>query len=146
MLNFVCAAGVNYKKKLIYYQNHIFEIYSQKKLSLSAKKNDMIQDLNLMNFDDKISKGIALVDFWAPWCQPCLDQNPVLDEIASEIELYASVFKVDVNDNRVISNKEGVQNIPLLILYQDGKQISRFQGIQSKEIIISSVFKLMEKQ
>ncbi|MBN2235920.1 MAG: thioredoxin [Bacteroidales bacterium] len=92
-----------------------------------------------MNFEEEISQGIALVDFWAPWCQPCLDQHPMLDEIAAEIDSIARVFKVDVNDNRVISNQEGVRNIPLLILYQDGKPIKRFNGIQSKEEIIRSV-------
>ena len=97
-----------------------------------------------MNFDSEIAQGIALVDFWAPWCQPCLDQNPVLDEIAKELAGVASVYKVDVNDNRVISNKEGVKNIPLLILYQEGKAITRYQGIQSKEIIIRSILKLIE--
>jgi len=104
----------------------------------------MIKHLNLMNFDEEITQGISLVDFWAPWCQPCLDQNPVLEEIAKEVAGIASVFKVDVNDNRVISNKEGVKNIPLLILYQEGKPIARYQGIQSKEIIIRSILKLIE--
>jgi len=104
----------------------------------------MIQHLNLMNFEGKIAQGLVLVDYWAPWCQPCLDQNPVLDKIADELMPQVQVFKVDVNDNRVISNKEGVQNIPLLILYQDGKPIARFQGIQSKEIIIRSILKLIE--
>ncbi|MCD6179867.1 MAG: thioredoxin [Bacteroidales bacterium] len=103
----------------------------------------MIRHLNLMNFDDEISQGIVLVDFWAPWCQPCLDQNPVLDEIAKEVANIADVFKVDVNDNKVISNKEGVRNIPLLILYKDGKAVARYQGIQSKEIIIKSILKLI---
>jgi len=96
-----------------------------------------------MNFDDEISQGIVLVDFWASWCQPCLDQNPVLDEIAKEVANIADVFKVDVNDNKVISNKEGVRNIPLLILYKDGKAVARYQGIQSKEIIIKSILKLI---
>lgn len=104
----------------------------------------MIKHLNLMNFDSEIAQGIALVDFWAPWCQPCLDQNSVLDEIAKEVAAVATVYKVDVNDNRTVSNKEGVKNIPLLILYQDGKAIARYQGIQSKEIIIRSIFKLIE--
>lgn len=103
----------------------------------------MIQHLNLMNFDESIAQGIALVDYWAPWCQPCLDQDPVLDEIAREVDSQVRVFKVDVNDNRVVSQREGVQNIPLLILYQDAKQVARFQGIQSKEIILRSINNLI---
>ncbi|HAG15477.1 MAG TPA: thiol reductase thioredoxin [Bacteroidales bacterium] len=103
----------------------------------------MIQNLNLMDFDDQMKHGYALVDYWAPWCQPCLDQNPMLEEIAKALSPRIKVFKVDINDNRVISNKEGVRNIPLLILYQDSKQIARFQGIQSKEIIIQSITKIL---
>ena len=105
----------------------------------------MIQHLNLMNFDEQIKQGIVLVDFWAPWCQPCIYQDPVLEDIAKEVESVALVFKVDVNDNRVISNKQGVQNIPLLILYQEGEIVARYQGIQSKEIIIQAIYNLIEK-
>jgi thioredoxin 1 len=104
----------------------------------------MIQHLNLMNFETEIARGICLVDFWADWCQPCLDQNPVLEDIALEVEPQIRVFKVDVNDNRVISNQQGVKNIPLLILYQDGKEKLRFQGIQSKEIITNAISKLVK--
>ncbi len=106
----------------------------------------MIRNLNLMNFNEEIAQGIVLVDFWAPWCQACLDQDIVLAEIALEVAPHARIFKVDVSDNRVISNNEGVKNIPMLILYQNAHQISRFQGIQSKEFIIRSVFKLIENQ
>ena len=112
---------------------------------MSANNLGMIKHLNLMNFEDEIAQGIALVDFWAPWCQPCLDQNHLLDEIAQEVTSFARVFKVDVNDNRVISDKEGVKNIPLLILYKDAKPQARFSGIQSKENIIRSIYKLIEK-
>ena len=89
------------------------------------------------------SNDIVVLDFWAPWCQPCLDQNPTLEEIANELKNSVKVFKVDVNDDRVISNKEGVQNIPLLILYQNSKAIARFQGIQSKDSIMRSILKLI---
>jgi thioredoxin-like negative regulator of GroEL len=67
----------------------------------------------------------------------------LLEEIAKALSPRIKVFKVDINDNRVISNKEGVRNIPLLILYQDSKQIARFQGIQSKEIIIQSITNIL---
>lgn len=104
----------------------------------------MIRHLNLMNFDKELAQGIALVDYWATWCRPCLDQAPVLEEIAEEVAEHAQVYKVDVNDNRVLSNREGVRNIPMLILYQDAKPIARFQGIQSKESIVRSIYKLIE--
>lgn len=99
-----------------------------------------------MNFDEKISQGFALVDYWAPWCQPCLDQNPLLDQIALELESKVQVFKVDVNDNRVIANREGAMNIPLLILYKHGEPLARYQGIQSKQILIHAIQKIIDKK
>jgi thioredoxin 1 len=119
------------------------KLTKRKKAIFVGQKLRMIQNLNLMDFDDQMKHGYALVDYWAPWCQPCLDQNPLLEEIAKALSPRIKVFKVDINDNRVISNKEGVRNIPLLILYQDSKQIARFQGIQSKEIIIQSITNIL---
>lgn len=101
----------------------------------------MIKNLNYLNFKDSIQTGIALVDYWAHWCIPCLTQTPVLKEIAEKIGNKALIAKVDVNDNKVIANKQKVRNIPTLILYKNGQEIIRFSGIQSKEIIINAIEK-----
>lgn len=102
-------------------------------------RKPMIENLNFITFNQAISKGIVLVDYWAQWCAPCLAQNPVLEEIADEVKNIALVAKVDIADNRVIADQQKVKNIPTLILYKDGKEIQRFSGIQSKEIIINSI-------
>jgi len=99
----------------------------------------MIKDLNFITFSKAISSGLVLVDYWAEWCQPCLAQNPILDEIAEEIKEIAIVAKVDISDNRVIADQQKVKNIPTLILYRNGKEIHRYNGIQSKEIIIKNI-------
>ena len=99
----------------------------------------IIQNLNFITFNKQISHGLVLVDYWAQWCAPCLVQNPILEEIALEVKEIATVAKVDIADNRVIADQQKVKNIPTLILYQDGEEIQRFAGIQSKEIIINSI-------
>ncbi len=99
----------------------------------------MILDLNFITFDKQISNGLTLVDYWAEWCAPCVTQDPILEEIANEIEEIAIIAKVNIADNRVIADQQKVKNIPTLILYKDGLEIQRFAGIQSKEIIINSI-------
>ena len=99
----------------------------------------MIKNLNFLNFEETISKGLVLVDYWAEWCAPCKSQDPLLEIIAKKTKDIATVAKVDINDNRVIANDQKVKNIPTLVLYKDGKEIQRFAGIQTTDIIINSI-------
>ncbi|NOR86164.1 MAG: thiol reductase thioredoxin [Bacteroidales bacterium] len=99
----------------------------------------MIKNLNFINFDKTISKGLVLIDYWAEWCAPCLAQHPILVEIAEEVKDIAVLAKVDISDNRVIADQQRVKNIPTLVLYKNGVEIQRFAGIQSKEIIINTI-------
>lgn len=101
----------------------------------------MVKNLNYLNFKESISKGLVLVDYWAYWCIPCLTQDPIIEEIAQEFHQSILVGKVDINDNRVLADQEKVRNIPTLILYRDGEEIERFNGVQSKSIIINSIQK-----
>ena len=99
----------------------------------------MIKNLNFLSFEKTISKGLVLVDYWAEWCAPCKNQDPLLEIIEAKVKDIATVAKVDINDNRVIANNQRVKNIPTLILYNDGKEVQRFAGIQSTAIIINSI-------
>ena len=114
-----------------------------KELNYLCRLNEypMIKELNFMNFEEVISRGLVLVDYWAEWCAPCLAQNPILEKIAAEVKEMAIVGKVDISDNRVIAEQQRVKNIPTLVLYKEGVEIQRFAGVQSKEIIIKSIQK-----
>lgn len=101
--------------------------------------NNQIIDLNYTTFDDHLKSHVVLVDFWAEWCHPCRMQHKVLEEISAEYHDVFSVARVNVDDNKVISGKLGVRNIPTLILYKDGVEIRRIIGLQSKEMIINQV-------
>lgn len=106
----------------------------------------MLRSLNLLNFDDELATGYALIGYWASWCDACKRQNQLLEEMEKELSEEIKIFTVDVNDNRVISNKQGVKNIPTLILYSNSKPIERFQGLQPKEIILQSIYKRIQNQ
>jgi len=94
----------------------------------------MIEEVNTPNWDKKLADNIVLVDFWAPWCQPCKVQEPILEELAQELT-GLEFLKLNIDDNRYLSQKLSVRNIPTLVLYDNGVEIKRFVGVQSKDIL-----------
>lgn len=95
--------------------------------------------LTASNFAEKIKSGITLVDFWASWCMPCKKQGPIIETVSYETLGKATVGKLDVDQNPSISAMYGVQGIPTMILFKNGKEIKRFVGLTSKEDIINAI-------
>ena len=86
------------------------------------------------NYDKVISNGRVLVDFWAAWCTPCRLVAPIIDELAAEYEGSLLVAKVDVENESTLASRNDIQNIPTVILFQNGKEISRIIGAQKKGV------------
>ncbi len=85
-------------------------------------------------FDEMVLKAETpvLVDFWAPWCRPCLMVAPVVEELADEYNGRVGFFKLNVDDNYGIASKYGVMSIPTLILFKDGKPVTNIIGFKPK--------------
>ncbi|MDQ6988629.1 MAG: thioredoxin TrxA [Mariprofundaceae bacterium] len=74
------------------------------------------------SFDQDVLKadGVVLVDFWAPWCGPCKQIAPLLEEVAAEMGDKLTVAKIDIDENPNTPGKYGVRGIPTLTIFKDG--------------------------
>jgi thioredoxin 1 len=85
--------------------------------------------------DVKRSEKPVLVDFWAPWCGPCRQIAPQLEEVAEKYGTSARVVKVNVDDNMQTTQQFGIKGIPTLILFKDGEEKERIVGATSKDVL-----------
>ena len=99
----------------------------------------MALNLNKDNFEQSISNGVALVDFWAEWCGPCKMQLPIIEEFSSEMDGKATVGKVNVDEQLELAQSFGIQSIPTLILFKDGKPVKKLVGLHSKESLYEEI-------
>ncbi|KUR80520.1 thioredoxin [Novosphingobium sp. FSW06-99] len=74
----------------------------------------------------------VLVDFWADWCGPCKMIAPALEEIAEELADRVEIVKMDIMENTKVPGDIGVQSIPLLVLFKDGKAVAQKLGAAPK--------------
>jgi thioredoxin 1 len=77
------------------------------------------------NFEAEVlgSPEPVLVDFWATWCPPCRMIAPLVERVAAEFEGRARVGKLDVDQNPVVAARYGIQSIPTLLVFKDGKVV-----------------------
>lgn len=89
------------------------------------------------DFDEKILNGgkPAMVDFWAVWCGPCRMIAPHVEALAQEYAGKAIVAKLDVDQNRQTAIRFGIQSIPTLLFFKDGKVVDRVIGAVDKKVL-----------
>ncbi len=95
--------------------------------------------LNDDNFTSTISNGVTLVDFYADWCGPCRMIAPILDELSAQFAGKAKIAKLDIESAQDTTTNYQVTSIPTVILFKNGKEVSRVVGLREKEAFASLI-------
>ena len=103
--------------------------------------NPNVINLTDANFASEVlnSPVPVLVDVWAPWCGPCIQLSPVIDEIANERVGKAKVGKVNVDESPALAGQFRVNSIPALIFFKGGQPAGQLVGRQPKAEILNKL-------
>ena len=105
----------------------------------------MIAHITDSNFETEVlsSKGLVLVDFWAPWCGPCKMLAPVLESLDQEIGDKVAIKKLNTDENRVYPERYDIMGIPTMMVFKDGQLADSIVGFTSKEGILAKLQALL---
>ena len=98
-----------------------------------------IKQITPENFDSVVNDSLpVLVDFWAPWCNPCRMLAPVLEELAKD-KPEVKVCKVNIDEEQALAERFGVMSIPTVVCLRDGVEKSRSVGLMPKDRLIAAL-------
>ncbi len=96
---------------------------------------DALKYLNDDNFQTEIAQGVTLVDFFADWCGPCRMMEPIIHELAEELNGQVKIAKLDIEAAQRTTATLQVTSIPTIILFKDGREVNRVVGVKDKDTL-----------
>ena len=103
--------------------------------AVEAEDDDaLVPSVRTEEFEQKVLQSDlpVIVDFWAPWCQPCRAVAPVVEQIAAMRTGSYRVFKVNIDEEPMLAQTFGVQSIPLVALFRGGRMERASVGAKSR--------------
>ncbi len=125
-----CLKVNSVKKKESYTTEHCRECEASLLDSKPLNANLAILDYFIHNSDLPV-----IVDFWAPWCGPCVTMAPHFESAALAMPLQAQFLKINNDNAQTQGSKIMIVNIPAVLVFKDGKEIDRFTGARSSKQI-----------
>ena len=102
-----------------------------------ARPPSAVVDLTDATFHQEVlqSRQPVLVEFWAPWCQPCLEMQPAIEQLARDFRGKAKVARINIDDSAETAAAFDVHSPPVVIVFRDGEILKRRSGMQSKRAL-----------
>ena len=108
------------------------------------KENGLVLEVTSANIEEVVKNNPSLVvDCWAPWCGPCRMMSPIIDELAKDYQGKITFAKMNTDENQEVAGKYGIQAIPTLLVFKDGKLADRKVGALPKKALESELTKTL---
>ncbi len=115
-------------------------------MSQSPTQSEWIKDSDTARFgDDVVNASMevpVIVDFWAPWCEPCKDLGPILEKTVVAANGAVRLVKINIDENQELATQLRVQSIPAVFAFKGGQPVDGFMGVQPESQIKAFIEKL----
>ena len=110
-------------------------------INVSSNIKDVTTDNFMSDVIESSKEKPIIVDFWAPWCEPCKQIGPLLEDAVKEQKDKITLAKIDIDQNQEIAAQLRIQSIPTVYTFFEGKVVDGFQGSKTNSEILDFVKK-----
>ena len=111
---------------------------------------DIIKEATISTFAKDVLEASrtvpVLVDFWAPWCEPCKQLTPILEKVVRSHNGKVRLVKVNIDQNQTLASQLRIQSIPTVYAFRDGRPLDGFQGAQPESAVRAFVDRLLGEE